>query len=1365
MDTLNQALAPFIPMAWRQAIALGQDLSTATTGTALFADISGFTPLTTALLEQLGSDRGPEELTTYLNQIYTTLISHVHNHRGSVIGFSGDAILCWFATSETITFDHTILLATTSAWHMQAAMQQLNHPMNLPPSAPPLAIKIAVTAGSAHRFLVGSPQTQRLPLVAGHVIDRTAHAEKSLQADEIAIGAEILSQFGPHLTIKAWRLSASGEYFAIIDQIDHLAEPQPWPSLANQALTDIKGWVLPPVAERLRHGPFMAQLRSCTPLFLKFTGLNFDQDPQAPQKLDAYIRWVQAILNRYEGHLIQLTLGDKGSYLYASFGPLVAHEDNATRAVATAVALQTPPANLSFITTTQIGISQGQMYTGTYGSPDQYTFGVLGNEVNIAARLMNKAEAGQTLVTSQISKAVTTFTFGELPPLTLKGVAKPLPVSVITTRTSTTPPLASSMPTATPIIGRNSELNRLLDTLDDLQKGLTQVVIIEGEAGIGKSHLLNNWREKAVGRACLPIWGAANALETDTPYYVWRQIFPQLFATALDLANPTAQQAAIREQLTAVWGPDDPLLNHLPLLNTVLPIIWPDNDTTTPLTGEGRAHQTRTLFTKILATEAQQRALFIIIEDAHWLDASSWELIRLLMVDVHPLLLAIVTRPIPEPWPSAYNYLQRHPDRIEINLSKLTADEIEEMICLQFGIKKLPESIAKLVHERAEGHPFFSEQLVHGLLDSGIITIHHGECNLVPGINWHTITLPQTVHEVIVSRIDRLSVAEQLTLKVASVIGRAFEPQILRELHPIEKDKPHLDNHLHQLTQKELILIETTEETNYIFKHAITQEVAYNSLLFAQRQALHRSIASWYEAVYSDLQPHYPLIAHHWQQAEDLNKAISYWEKAGHHAINTGAYHEAIHFWGQIITNLPNLTTKPPAYNQANWYFNLGLAHHNVGQFALAFDHLNTALEILDNPISTTTSSQLTFVLPTTSILLRSLRLKIKSLNRIHTPSPTDNLLIQIYFYLLLLGFITNTGLGYNAQLVNRINNLATKINAWAPLAYSYSSLAIGLNSLGQERLAQHFITLAHNLADQLPNNIDSARVNMTRAIYHLERAQFSQAQNLLASVAETAQNNSHIHLWIEAMSLVSPILNIQGDYLSAQSVAAQVHQYGLRYNDHFVQGLQRKHEAMVAWRQGNPEEAFALAQESVAIMKQDQSSLGQLTSLAALLLIQVGTNRLSMAAHTAPQVTALLRDNDIYTFQLYEAPIALTEYAFASWTDESSDSQRAEAEQACTQLRHLARHSWANRPWAAISLGRFAWRTNRQAQALSWFQRAIDDAEELNMPYELGWAHYHLGRRLVGTDPVGRTHLKKASEIFERLGATQAQQQVDNIL
>ena len=327
----------YIPIDRRLALAAGDDLPEHADGVALFADISGFTPLTEMLARQLGPRRGAEELTRQLNRVYNALIAALHHYGGTVLGFSGDAITCWLGGDDGRR-------GTATAVAMQTAMQDFSH-IQFGKETVSLGLKTAVVQGPVRRFIVGDPAYLLLDVMAGHTLHRLAEAEHQANKGDIIVDAQISQTLGDTLQISEWRRdSENDEAYAVVSSYTEDVPAKPWATLPDDALSNAqsRSWLLTSVYRRLQaaQGTFLAELRPAAALFLRFDGIEYDEDPEAPQKLNMFIQGVGQILGRYGGSLLQLTIGDKGSYLYASMGAPVAYEDNIDRQLRVAWEIQ-----------------------------------------------------------------------------------------------------------------------------------------------------------------------------------------------------------------------------------------------------------------------------------------------------------------------------------------------------------------------------------------------------------------------------------------------------------------------------------------------------------------------------------------------------------------------------------------------------------------------------------------------------------------------------------------------------------------------------------------------------------------------------------------------------------------------------------------------------------------------------------------------------------------------------------------------------------------------------------------------------------------------------------------------------------------
>jgi CheY-like chemotaxis protein/class 3 adenylate cyclase/predicted metal-dependent HD superfamily phosphohydrolase len=442
MEEMRQAqhrsLACYLPADRQRALANGRSLPDRAKGAALFVDISGFTPLAAELARELGRQRGAEELTRTINRVYTSLTDEVGRNGGSVIGFAGDAITCWFDDGAYPTSGGGD--RRSAAWSAVACALAIQFAMTLYDAVTTpagttfaLAVKAGVAAGPVRRLLVGDPDIQLLEAIAGHTVDRLAAAEHMAERGEVVVEAEIAEELGPRLRIAAWRSDEQGGRLAVVSGAAEIRGPETCPPPPCPTLSDsqCRPWVLPFVHERLASGnrQFLSELRPVSALFLHFVGIDYDADDAAPAKLDAFIRWVQHVAHPDQAVLTHVTMADKGSYLCLAFGAAVAHADDEARAVRAGLRLLHPPPELAYIAGVRVGIAAGEALVGTYGGAERITYGVQGERVNLAARLMMAAPVGGILCDEEIVRAGReVMAFDELPPIQVKGVADLVPV-------------------------------------------------------------------------------------------------------------------------------------------------------------------------------------------------------------------------------------------------------------------------------------------------------------------------------------------------------------------------------------------------------------------------------------------------------------------------------------------------------------------------------------------------------------------------------------------------------------------------------------------------------------------------------------------------------------------------------------------------------------------------------------------------------------------------------------------------------------------------------------------------------------------------------------------------------------------------
>jgi class 3 adenylate cyclase/tetratricopeptide (TPR) repeat protein len=925
-----EVLEAYIPIDRRHAMAAGQDMPDRMRGAALFADVSGFTPLTEALLRELGPRRGADELTRQLNRVFDALIVQVHHYGGCVITFCGDAITCWFDGDSG-------LRATACGLAMQEAMEEFAVIKTPRGGTVSLAMKAAMAAGPVRRFRVGDPGIQYVDVLAGATLDRMITGEHLAERGEVVISPEIAADIADHATVVEWRKDdETGDLYAVTDRLSDQApiEMAPLAHLPSTLPEDqVRPWLLPPVYKQLKagQGRFLGDIRPAVALFLRFRGLDYDDDDAVGEKLDVYIRWVQGVLARYEGYMLQLITGDKGSYLYASFGAPFAHEDDTCRAVSAAIDLRSLPPAMDFIESVQIGISQGRMRTGDYGGRARRTYGVLSDEVNIAARLMTAAQPGEILVTSHVANAVQDTSQLEcLGAITVKGKQQPLTISRVIAAQQSAPPRSIDL-FAHPLVGRDKELAQMEQMLENVLVSEGQILRLEGEAGLGKSHLVAEFTRRAIHYGVRGAAGVCQSTGQTVPYYPWRQIFRTLLGLddepgpGVDQLSWAAQQIAQVEALVSKTNPD--WFPRLPLLGDLLGLPIPDTPTTAAFDPQVRQQALFVLAVEMVQAWAQEQPLLLLLEDMRWIDEASQELTLALGQSIaqSPVLLALVHRPpirADEPLLPDLNQLPYHH---HLDLSELSPEGVTALVTNR--LQGQPSALTmSLVQTQAQGNPFYTEELVDTLRESealyrraddkwyisermvGALRNAHclertatGEWTLVPNAPLATADLgiPDSIHGVVLTRIDRLPEDYKLSLKVASVIGRVFEFDLLAQSHPVRLPQDMLRTQVKEMETRDFTRLELPPpQLVYMFKHNITHEVVYGTLLRDQERELHREIGNALERLLPEA---IERLAYHYYEGQVWPQALTYNLQIARQAQRGFANDIAVEAYGRVL--------------------------------------------------------------------------------------------------------------------------------------------------------------------------------------------------------------------------------------------------------------------------------------------------------------------------------------------------------------------------------------------------------------------------------------------------------------------------------
>ncbi len=979
---LTELLASYVPkLIQKRAIQnptpIDAPLRESFQSVVLFTDISGFTALTERLAEK--GPAGVETLAHVLNDYFGKMIDVIHEYGGDVMKFAGDAlIVIWPIASDSGMADSASEEAQRQ-WTLRAAECSLKireKMLNYSAEGSPLYLKMALAVGRITEVHVGGVFNRWEFVLVGDPLIELGFANNLAKAGDILISSSALALINNDIEATLLEFDISGKQQKAA-RLTKLKNSSQLPAESERlVITDnlqpsLSPYIPGSVINRVAAGQsdWLAELRKVTIIFVNVLESEQSLSLEVAQNL---MQVIQRVVYRFEGSLNKISQDDKGIMVDAAFGlPPLAHEDDALRGIQAGMAIRDELKKLEIHSS--IGITTGRVFCGLVGNDVRRVYTFLGNSVNLAARLMALGISQKDVIeregiailcdrpTYEASKDQVEFE--TLAPQHVKGRSEAVDIFH---------PLRSKkavLRQQTQLIGREEEKAVLINSFLELQRGSAmQTVILRGEAGIGKSQLIEELVRQAETSQIKILMGEGDAIEKNNPYHAWRSTFNRVFGIEEILRRPQLSEAdriSIRDTVLNKLSQIDPdLLRYAPLLTVLLPVPIPENDFTSSLTGETRGGNIRELLFRILQHEASQSPLLIVIEDLHWVDSASWIFLADVYHKVRPLMLVLTTRPLPQPVPQEFKLIADKSDTHFVKLETMNLDDVDALVCQRLGVVSIPPLVSKLIREKSEGHPFFAEELAYALRDSGVLLIEGQQSRLASGLNdLADVTLPDNLQAAITSRIDGLSPSQQLTLKVASVIGRIFTYRVLEAIHPIETDRPEMRDYMDALTRLSLTLVESeTPDLAYIFKHAVTQEAAYNLMLFAQRRQLHRTVGEWIEQHHQqDIESFYTLLAYHWQQAVGtleagtdpivVNKAREFLEKAGNQSLNNFANTEALGFFDDLLKLIdPNQTDK---LYLGRLYRKMGDAYLGLGKLAEAKEYIVKAMGTLGLPLPT----------------------------------------------------------------------------------------------------------------------------------------------------------------------------------------------------------------------------------------------------------------------------------------------------------------------------------------------------------------------------------------------------------------------------
>src|SRR5229473_2642603 len=633
--------------------------------------------------------------------------------------------------------------------------------------------------------------------------------------------------------------------------------------------------------------------RHLTVLFCDLVGstaLAGQLDPEEwRETVGGYHRAAAEAITRFGGHVAKY-LGDG---VMAFFGYPEAHDNDAERAARAGLAILDTIAKLNEQSerrklSARVGIDSGAVVVGAGAGKETDVFG---DAPNIAARVEAAAEPGTVMITDAVHRLVSgLFVVEDRGAQPLKGIERPTQLYRVIQPSGMRGRLEAGAAARglTPFVGREDELRSLANRWERALEGEGQVALIIGEAGIGKSRLVQRFHEQIKGTPHTWVEAVAAPFYQNTPFYPVSEMLRWL--TAADGSEPADERIAQLESglTTAGLKPAETIQLIAPLLNLPLTEKYPPSS----LSPEQQRRRLLATLVEWVLGAARVQPLVIEIEDLHWTDPSTLELIQLLVEQGarSRLLLLYTARPEFHPqWPLRSHHTQ-------ITLNRLNARNVREMIAQVAARKALASETVDAVIERTSGVPLFVEELTRSVLESGA-TLSGRE-------------IPVTLHDSLMARLDRLGTAKEVA-QVGALIGGEFSYELLHAVHPIHEEDLQLA--LRSLADAELLYVRgIAPDATYRFKHALIRDAAYEALLKSRRKELHRLVARTIDEKFPALKDAQPeVLARPWAEAEGTEVAIAEWSRAGKAAEARNAFKEALESYQQAAALLTKLTESP----------------------------------------------------------------------------------------------------------------------------------------------------------------------------------------------------------------------------------------------------------------------------------------------------------------------------------------------------------------------------------------------------------------------------------------------------------------------
>ncbi len=1214
----------------------------------------------------------------------------------------------------------------------------------------PVRFRSAVSCGSLSHFEIGGKDDEWHAVLAGPALSDVSAAEKSAAPGQTVISRSAFARVGGRC-----QCIPLDEGTARVVGVIRPAGPPEAAPMSGDVPWRVLRKAVPQILLSGGHGSSLwsGEFRVVTAAYMTLRHPEYASPEDTLATLQDAAQRVQSCLTRFEGQIYEIVAGEEGITFIAVFGlPPLSHEDDAARAVRSALTLHREWGALGLTSST--GIATGRVFSGIFQTKtDRAVLALVGPIMNLAARLM-QLNAGVVCdeETRQAGRQSGRIFARKLTPRMIKGKKEPITAYAAYDVGGSTGPARGVEESA--VIGRERELSVLSDGLAKARAGIGGVVVIEGDAGIGKTTLVSRTAAEASDAGMIVLAGAGDSTDQTTTYLAWRRVFLDLLERSdLTLRAAAARSSLLGSAVEPVHGRSGNATIRLgafarlaPLLEDMLGLEAVDNSETSLLRGQPRADALARLLRDLLLEAAKSAPIVVVMEDMHWLDPTSLSFFVNLGASRAPLMLLGATRG-PDASPAVRRSLAQVEDVQWLRPEPMNAAETGWLLARTLGARRADADLAAMFRDRTGGNPLFVEELSRMAFANRLLFIDgavqarssvaatKGELDDI----LERQGLPGTIEGVIRRRLDGLSHQDVSVLRAASVVGQSFDRDLCSvgapTLTPAEVERS-----IAALIGLGVIEPSDRGPDEFVFRHAVLRDVVYNTMSFAERRQIHAAIGSWIEA-----HPHTEdvsaLLGRHFLQAQRTDKAMRYLIAAGEIAIRRYANAEAT----ELLMRARELDhARPDAGSdgslsraeRAHLSLLLGRAFLGLSRYADCRTHSETGLRLAGFPAP---ANSLGVALGLLAQTVKQVRCRFWPSRR-ETPDSEKPLLreaVLAYEALAETYFYLGDGLRTLYAAMSTLN-LSERLGPSPELARGCATLSGIAGLFRLRKISGHYSARALDILAKLEDPAAETWVSTLLGLSRFGEGQWEQSRTFFANVVAAAAKIGDRRRWRDGVENAAIIEACRGKWKEALDGLTAMFDAAKHDKDQRYTVMACRERAYCNLQLGDlhaVEGDLLLIKEELdrGLAAEELPTRFDFHAIAATLALERGdlvtaASEAEAGAKAMVQIGGTSSVPNAYWSVFLVARVFANLWLKAARQDAADRGLLRELSAACRALSNQAWSYPIAAPSAAIAGGYLAQFRGRRATATRSWRRAAAKATRLSMDYEARLARLALG-------------------------------------